>query len=362
MPPSADLDLDAELLGFLLSERPPLELGSMPPPAILASVPPASKARFAPAPAPDDSRVERVDARHVGLPAAVPAAPPAPPPRSPIVRARKLVKVFETTGPGDEAPTVQALLAIGPEALPAVAAAFPGLLWFDRRLPHSKVPRGRDVSPVARTLVAFGEAAREAVGPLLAAEHADMRFYALLVAQDIGAQLFVEPIGELALDRDEGVRAIATAALSSLDPTSTASVRARLRERVGGPDRDACLHAIRALVRLRDVEVIPALIALLEPFDPELWELSARGLAALTGRSFGTDGPRWQRWYAAEGKRARAEWLLDALETAGDDMADFVLHELASISGRTFEPAPDGRARKRAAKSYRAWWKASRAT
>ena len=65
------------------------------------------------------------------------------------MRARRLVKQLETCGPGDEAPTVQGLLRVGPEALDIVVDAFPGLLWFNRQLPYTAVPRGRDVSPVS---------------------------------------------------------------------------------------------------------------------------------------------------------------------------------------------------------------------
>jgi len=68
----------------------------------------------------------------------------------------QLVAALRNAGPEDEM-LILPVLAVGEEALPALAREFPGNLWFDRNEPHARIPAGRDVSPIARTFVAFGQ-------------------------------------------------------------------------------------------------------------------------------------------------------------------------------------------------------------
>ena len=63
-----------------------------------------------------------------------------------------LVSELRRVGPDDEMNTVRAVMALGEIALPVLVRDFPGPLWFDRHRPHRRLPRGRDVSAIARTL------------------------------------------------------------------------------------------------------------------------------------------------------------------------------------------------------------------
>lgn len=303
--------------------------------------------------------VEHVNVRKV---ARVPMRAPTPPPEPPTntTRAKKLVKQLETVGPGLEAHIVQALLRLGPDALPAIASAFPGLLWFNRRHPHSAVARGRDVSPLARALVAFGEASIPFVHSLLHHRNPDIRFYAALVAQDLGAPALVHDLAEATVDEDPGVREVAAAVLLGLGPEATAHACGSLRAGIeaGTLDRASISYAVAALARLRDPRAHRVLVPLLEPTDPEINDLTLRALAMLTGQTFGRDVRAWQRWIERHGDRPRIEWLLDSLERGHSSVFSFVCDELAHLTGERLGEAEVGspRERKRLAKAYRAFW------
>ena len=76
------------------------------------------------------------------------------------------------------------ILALGDAALPVLVQAFPGKLAWTRRK-GGKLPAGRDLSPVARALVAFGERTASYTASLLGSAHPDVRFYAILIAAEL---------------------------------------------------------------------------------------------------------------------------------------------------------------------------------
>src|SRR4030095_751620 len=114
-----------------------------------------------------------------------------------------------TTSPGAEDRIVRMLLDVGEAALPILAQRFPGPLWFDRNRPHRRLPRGSDISAVARALVAFRDRAIPYVISRLDAGHVGVRFYAPLLSSEFIDRRLVEPVGQRIFDDDEGVRALA---------------------------------------------------------------------------------------------------------------------------------------------------------
>jgi hypothetical protein len=130
-------------------------------------------------------------------PAPPPAAPDGPLP-SVIVdvgdEVEQLVAALRDAGPEDEM-VILPLLAVGEAALPALAREFPGRLWFDRNEPHARIPAGRDVSPIARTFVAFGQRSVPYLIPLLDDGDADTRYYATVLASEFVHPDLVQPIG-----------------------------------------------------------------------------------------------------------------------------------------------------------------------
>jgi hypothetical protein len=125
-----------------------------------------------------------------------------------IVAASKASRIIEELGrcgPGAEAAYLEPLRALGPSGLNALRRDFPGLLWFDRHLPHRRAPRGRDTSPIASLLFSLGESAHEVVVELLADRDREVRYYAVLLAGDMGHRSLLEPVVSRLADDDDGV-------------------------------------------------------------------------------------------------------------------------------------------------------------
>ena len=328
------MDLDAALLEFLMDrEPPPFALGSLPPPAILASMPPRARRHLSSAP-PHDPRLERLIVTHItALPATPPKRPPPPAPGlTPAMRTRRLLAQLESVGPGDESPMVQSLLGIGEACLDALANAFPGLLWFDRRLPHTRVARGRDVSPLARVLVAFGARAEAVIARLLASEDREKRFYATLVAAEVSTAPLITALGELTLDRDEGTRSAAAGSLAGLPPEATGDVRARLRRVVTSGDRDRRVHALQTLALLRDEAVVTLAVELFDPVDIGQTDVVVKALEQLTAHALPSEAA-WRQWVAKHKRKPRTEWLVEALDEDDSRLAAYAVRELERLFG-----------------------------
>jgi len=130
-------------------------------------------------------------------------------------RVQGMVHRLGAHGPNEEAPDHSALLSIGDDALPALRDLFPGRLWFNRWEPHAQPPRGRSVSGLCRTLVAFGVPAVPYVAELLKSEDPERRYYATLVAAELPHPLLVEPLAATLFDDDQGVSRSALYALET---------------------------------------------------------------------------------------------------------------------------------------------------
>jgi hypothetical protein len=130
-----------------------------------------------------------VERLNVGQLTAVGTAPRTPLPTIPppdfAARVHAMAVRLGTHGPNEEAPDHSALLAMGAEVLPVLRDLFPGRLWFNRWEPHIQAPRGRSVSGLCRTLVAFGGAAAPYIGELLKSDEPETRYYATLVAGEL---------------------------------------------------------------------------------------------------------------------------------------------------------------------------------
>jgi len=357
-PAPAPFDLDATLLEFLLDSDPPqLELGSVPPDVTLGT--PRRGLTAAPVPREATARVEYVRVPDLVAPPRAEPAPPPPPPATPQTRAKKLLKQLERVGPGLEAPFVQSLLELGPDVLPEIAEAFPGLLWFNRNLPHRAVARGRDVSPVARTLVAFGEIAAPTVEWLMTVDHPDIRFYALLVARDLASDDLVPAIAQATLDEDQNVREVAAASILGLGDDSTDRATQTLRSIVGdlATPRRRILFGINALTRLRDPAAAMVFAKHVEATDREIAELALRALSLLTGQALGKRTAAWTKWLSKRAGRARAQWLVEGIESGPAALFPWTHRELVDLCGVSLgEADPDDKKQRKAlAKAYRKW-------
>jgi hypothetical protein len=305
-----------------------------------------------------------VEHLNVGELTAVGTAPrtPAPVVEPPdfAARVQAMVVRLGMHGPNEEAPDHSALLALGEEALPALRDLFPGRLWFNRWEPHVQPPRGRSVSGLCRTLVAFGEPAVPYVGELLKSEDPEVRYYATLVASELPHPLLVEPLAATLFDEDQGVSRSALYALEAFrkqDGVEELQESLRALALASDADQLSRLLAMRALAVLRDAKAVEALLEAL-PEPSVLGEAAWRVLRMLTAQDFGTDSAGWQAWFDEHGTRPRPEWLIDSLDHEDPEIRAIASRDLSRLAGQDFGyrvnmPAEDRRAIR---ERFRLWW------
>lgn len=299
---------------------------------------------------------------------AIGTASEAPPHRFPdrLARVHELIRELEKCAPGDEAVVIPRLRTIGiPAVLPDLENAFPGLLWFHRTLPHRKRPAGRDCGPLFRVLHDFGEPAVPAVARLLTLEAPHLRWYAALLAGDLGQPAIVPALGELILDEDEEVRELSIEMLWRYRASSEhKTLRRDLHKLAMEPANDvrSRLLAVRALGVWRDPQAVDVLVSLLTAKMPLIAKQAHRTLLVLTGHDLGADAKPWRSWLEAHRDLPRIAWLIDGLEDPSLAVRAIAVHELVRTTGVDlgFLPGAAPEQRAEAVGRYRAWWAKAR--
>jgi hypothetical protein len=284
--------------------------------------------------------------------------PPEPPDFA--ARVHNTVTRLGTYGPNEEAPEHAALLAMGEDVLPILAELFPGRLWFNRWEPHVQPPRGRSVSALCRTFVAFGDAAAPYVAELLKSDEPEIRYYATLAAAELPHPLVIEPLAAALFDDDQGVSRSALYALEVFhEQDGVEGLKESLRALAVASDSDqrSRLLAMRALAVLRDEGCVAVLIPVLSAHSV-LGEAAWRVLRMLTAQDFGAAEADWSTWYSDHRGRARVEWLIDSLDHEDPEIRAIASRDLARASTQDFGyrvnmPSDQRRATQ---ERYRLWW------
>lgn len=271
------------------------------------------------------------------------------------------IEALFTTDSRDVGQPIALLVAAGERALPALVREFPGPLWFDRREPFESIPIGRDISPIARAFVAFGDRAVPYVISLLDRPDADVRFYATLVASEFLHPSLVIPVGRRLFDPDPEVANVAFRALIGLrvcQPEFDQLV-ARVRAIANAKqDPNTQATAVAALGRLRDADSIEFLISLLEGSHEEVVHAAHASLVRLCCQDFGHSARKWSTWVSKNRTSHRVEWLIDGLthrdvelrRQAGDEL------RLATQEYFGYHAALPKHDREVAQRKYRRWW------
>jgi hypothetical protein len=272
-----------------------------------------------------------------------------------------LVAELRDAGPEDDM-VILPLLGVGEVALPALAREFPGKLWFDRNEPHARIPAGRDVSPIARTFVAFGQRSVPYLIPLLDDEDADVRYYATVLASEFLHPDLVQPIGRRLFDLDPGVRSGAYRALSVLYACEVEFTQ--LIERLRASARDGRklqlqVTSIEALGRLRDADSAEFFISLLESPEAPVIRAAHASLVRLSCQDFGTHKKKWTAWFDKHSDQHRVEWLIEGLMHSDERLRRRAGDELKHLTQEYFgyEPGLSKKEREAARQKYRLWWR-----
>jgi hypothetical protein len=273
-----------------------------------------------------------------------------------------LVAELCSTRPEDDGLLVQQLVRFGDEALDLLCAQFPGPLWFDRRRPHARVPLGRDISPIARALVGFGDRAYARFTSLLRAANGDTRYYATLFVSDRVYPPLLEPLIERLFDEDPQIRLMVRDTLPHYRRVvGFSKVAERLRSQAADPAAPlkARLAALDAISVLRDASSVPVLIELISHADKQISVPSYRALVAITCQDFAKSVKKWRAWYEDNAPRHRVEWLIDALmhsDQALRGAAGLELQKVTQVYYGYVAAAPK-REREQAQKRYWDWWR-----
>ena len=296
---------------------------------------------------------------------------PAPPPAEPdgplpsvIVdvghEVEQLVAALRDAGPEDEM-VILPLLAVGEAALPALAREFPGRLWFDRNEPHARIPAGRDLSPIARTFVAFGQRSVPYLIPLLDDGDADTRYYATVLASEFVHPDLVQPIGRRLFDSDPGARSGAYRALSVLYACEVEFMQ--LIERLRASARDGRklqpqVTSVEALGRLRDADSFEFFVSLLESPEDAVVRAAHASLVRLSCQDFGTHKKKWNAWFDKHSSGHRVEWLIGGLMHSDERLRRRASDELKHLTQEYFgyEPGSSKKEREAAQQKYLVWW------
>lgn len=297
-----------------------------------------------------------------------PSQPPSDPdPGEPSVivnmggNVESLVRELMLSGPDDDATLTQRVLTQGEAVLPVLVQHFPGPLWFDRHRPHRRLPAGRDVSPIARAVAAFGDLAVPYIVSLLGSRNGDTRFYALLLAHDFLHPDLVEPVGAMVFDPDAGVRTVALRVLPRF-PRGEAYDKLleslRIFGRVPRKSPQARAQAVAALGPLHDVGALDLLIDLLEADEAPTVEAAHRSLVVLTRHDFGAAKRRWAAWADKNRHRHRIEWLIEALTLADQSLHSAAGNDLQQTTQQYFgyHPSMSKHEREVVQQRYWDWW------
>jgi hypothetical protein len=272
-----------------------------------------------------------------------------------------LVAELCRTGASDDSTVVPKLVGFGELALEVLVSMFPGPLWFDRRRPHARVPLGRDISPIARALFAFGDKPFARFASLLRAQNVEVRYYSTLFVSDRVYPQLLEPLIERLFDDDPQIRLLVRDILPHYRRVAGFSrVAERLRSQAGDSSAPmkARLAALDAITVLRDAMSVPILIELLGHSDKQISVPAQRAIVAITCQDFSKSVKKWRVWYQDNAGRHRVEWLIDALMHSDQTLrgaAGLELQKITQVYYGYVAAAPK-REREQAQKCYWAWW------
>jgi hypothetical protein len=254
-----------------------------------------------------------------------------------------------------------ALVAIGPEALPHIMKRFPGRLLLDPRTNRERQPPLAEHSQLLRCLLELGgEQAARAVAEKLADPQPQVRYYAVRFLGEVTLPALVPRISHLLTDSDLWVRLAAVDTLQQYRRSEEferllAALRRQLEE--GTAEVQALSAAL--LGNFKDRQAIPLLAERVKARDKMLARAAREALIYITKQDFGGSTRKWLSWWQAHRKESRVLWLIRGLESSNRDIRFTAARELQQITGEYFGYLfdSDRRARRQAVERWQQWWK-----
>ncbi|MEZ4401091.1 MAG: hypothetical protein R3B06_13790 [Kofleriaceae bacterium] len=294
-------------------------------------------------------------------PAAVAVALPAPAP-APAAMVTPIEQVLDAVEGDDEAAARAAIAAAVErvdEALPLVAARFPGRLAVDRYRVSGRALRAEQYGALLDLTVQFGAPAGELLLDKVADPNRDVRFYATVCLASLRLRSAVYALVERLFDDDYGVRACALDALATYPARDLDMAMVRARHALHSEDLARVEAAATAIAELGDRAAVPDLLDTIGG-DSRRADHARRALIALTRIDLGTSERKWRRWWDERRDRHRVEWLVEALGGKDAALRVAAYEDLRRITGETFGSAEDvGRRDKTETRArWDQWWQA----
>lgn len=269
--------------------------------------------------------------------------PIAPPPIEVAPPRRAIDAVLDEVDSDDDVVVAAAIaeaVARADEALPAVAARFPGRLRVDRYRVSGRALRPGQYGGLLELVTHLGAPAGELLLERLGDANREIRFYAAVCLTSLRLRSAVYALVERLFDSDYGVRACAIEALAAYPARDLDMAMVRARHALHSEDLERVEAAGSAIAELGDRAAFPDLLDLLG-MGGRRAEQARRTLVALARVDHGTSERRWRRWYDEHRERHRIEWLIDALAAKEPQLRAAAFEDLRRITGESFGTVED---------------------
>lgn len=244
------------------------------------------------------------------------------------------------------------------ETLGELVRRFPGKLRVDRFAVTGRALRAAQYGGLLELVVRLGSFAADVLIEQMASANRDARFYATVCAAELRPRNAIFALVERLFDQDFGVRAMAIEALAGYPIGDLSPALAKARRALHASDAEQVMAATSAVIELGDTEAVNDLIAAIERGD-RASEPVRKALVALTAQDFGTSERKWRKWYDANRKRHRIEWLIDGLTHKEDTIREASINDLRRLTGEYFGYHHDlaKKERELSAERWVAWWR-----
>ncbi|MEZ4362162.1 MAG: hypothetical protein R3B48_18380 [Kofleriaceae bacterium] len=269
----------------------------------------------------------------------------------------ELLDLVEQRDPTAFEAAMDEAIARSSEALPVIAARFPGTLDVDRYEIAGRPLRAAQYGGLLELITRLGSAATEMLIDKLDAPSRDTRFYACVCIAELRPRGAIMAVTEHLFDPDFGVRACSLEALLGYPLRELSTSLTRLRQALHSDDVIRVTAAATAVASLTDRDAIPDLIAAMQR-GPAFVEPCRRALVDLVKQDFGDADRRWLRWWEDHGRRHRVEWLIDALAHRDGELRAAAITELRRLTGESlgYDPELAKREREAAHRRWLTWW------
>ncbi len=262
----------------------------------------------------------------------------------------------------EEAEGIRAeLRSFGQGWMDPVLGRFPGRTTEDPDLTKGELPAVSRHGALLRFVVEQGTVVARSLLERMSHPDPEVRVWVVLTLAEIGGKEAREAVSLALFDFDGRVRSAARLVLRAVVGLRAWAngVRSLIRRAAAEEDQpERRVLAVQALGEIREVSSVPILMEALEANDPDIKQAAEEGLRSVTRHSLGDSAEAWQTWWEKNSRRARYDWLVDALAREDEAQREAAHRELVEIVGEDlgYDANASEEKRNEALKAYRKWW------